>query len=125
MDTNELRECGLKLRKEIFGEEAVNARMKATGEFGKPLQDIINAYGYGDIWSRSGLDRKTRTLVVLAMTAAINRPAEFSVHVRGALANGVAAEEIREVLLMLALYCGIPSANDAHRLAAEILERSK
>jgi 4-carboxymuconolactone decarboxylase len=123
MDTEELKRRGLKLRTQIFGEEAVNARMNATGDFGKPLQDMINAYGYGDVWSRPGLERKIRSLVVIGMTAAINRPAEFSVHVKGALANGATPEEIREVLLMLALYCGIPAANDAHRIAAEIIER--
>ncbi|HYR35497.1 MAG TPA: carboxymuconolactone decarboxylase family protein [Burkholderiales bacterium] len=121
MDTRELKERGLALRRQMFGGDAVDARMNATGEFGRPLQDIINAYAYGDIWSRAGLDRKTRSLAVMAMMAAINRPAEFSVHVRGALANGATPDEIREVLLMLAMYCGIPAANDAHRLAAEIV----
>ena len=121
MDTKELKERGLKLRKQMFASDAVDARMNATGDFGRPLQDIINAYAYGDIWSRPGLDRKTRSLAVLAMMAAANRPAEFSVHVRGALANGATPEEIREVLLLLAMYCGIPAANEAHRLAAEIV----
>ena len=121
MDTKELKERGLKLRKQMFGSDAVDARMNATGDFGRPLQDIINAYAYGDIWSRPGLDRKTRSLTVLPMMAAANRPAEFSVHVRGALANGATPEEIREVLLLLAMYCGIPAANEAHRLAAEIV----
>jgi 4-carboxymuconolactone decarboxylase len=123
MDTGELRERGLKLRKQMFGTDAVDARMNASGEFGRPLQDIINAYAYGDIWSRPGLAPKIRSLAVMAMMAAANRPAEFSVHVRGALANGATPDEIREVLLMLAMYCGIPAANDAHRLAAEIIGR--
>src|SRR5438094_946742 len=85
MDTRELHQRGLKLRKRIFGDEAVEARMRALGDFGAPLQHIINAYAYGDIWSRPGLDNKIRSLVVLGMTAALNRPAEFGVHVRGAL----------------------------------------
>ena len=88
MDTRELKKRGLKLRKEMFGEKAVKQRMSAAGDFGKPLQDIINAYAYGDVWSRAGLEPRIRSLVVLAMMAAANRPAEFSVHVRGALANG-------------------------------------
>jgi len=121
MDTSELHERGLRLRKQIFGEQAVSARMSAHGEFGRPLQEIINAYAYGDVWSRPGLERRIRSLVVLGMMAAINRPAEFSVHVRGALANGATPDEIREVLLMLTMYCGIPAANDAHRIAAEII----
>ena len=121
MDTRDLHDKGLKLRREMFGRDAVEQRMTAFGAFGEPLQNMINAYAYGDIWSRPGLDRKTRSLAVLAMMAAANRPAEFSVHVRGALANGATAEEIREVLLLLAMYCGIPAANEAHRLAAEIV----
>ena len=123
MDTKDLNERGLKLRRQMFGNQAVEARMNAAGDFGQPLQDIINAYGYGDIWSRPGLDKKIRSLVVIGMTAAINRPAEFAVHVRGALANGATPDEIREVLLLLALYCGIPAANEAHRIAAEIVSQ--
>ena len=123
MDTRELNERGLKLRKEIFGEAAVNARMGALGDFGKPLQNLINTYAYGDIWSRPELDNRSRSLAVLAMTAALNRPAEFSVHVKGALANGCTPEEIREVLLLIGIYCGIPAANDAHRLAIEAMRK--
>lgn len=119
MDTQELYRRGLAIRKEIFGKEAVDKRMAAVGDFGAPLQNIVNAYAYGDIWARPGMERKTRSLVVLAMTAAINRPAEFKVHVNGALNNGCTPEEIREVLLLIALYCGIPASNDAHRLALE------
>jgi len=121
MDTRELHERGLKLRQQIFGEAAVKARMGAFGDFGKPLQNLINTYAYGDVWSRPGLDNRSRSLAVLAMTAALNRPAEFSVHVKGALANGCTPEEIREVLLLIGIYCGIPAANDAHRLALEAL----
>jgi len=122
MDMKELYERGLKLRTRIFGEKAVAARMNAHGEFGRPLQELINTYAYGDVWSRSGLDNRARSIAVLAMTAALNRPAEFSVHVKGALANGCTPEEIREVLLLIALYCGIPAANDAHRLAVEAMK---
>lgn len=119
MDTQELYRRGLAIRKEIFGTEAVDKRMAAVGDYGVPLQNIINAYAYGDIWARPGMERKMRSLVVLAMTAAINRPAEFKVHVNGALNNGCTPEEIREVLLLIALYCGIPASNDAHRIALE------
>src|SRR5438067_2508862 len=121
MDIKELYERGLKLRTRIFGEKAVAARMGAHGEFGKPLQDLINTYGYGDVWSRPGLDNRSRSLAVIAMCAALNRPAEFSVHVKGALNNGCTPEEIREVLLLIGLYCGIPAANDAHKLALEAI----
>jgi 4-carboxymuconolactone decarboxylase len=119
MDMQELYKRGLAIRKEIFGKEAVEKRMAAVGEYGAPLQNIVNAYAYGDIWARPGLERKMRSLVVLAMTAAINRPAEFKVHVAGALNNGCSPDEIREVLLLIALYCGIPASNDAHRIALE------
>jgi 4-carboxymuconolactone decarboxylase len=99
--------------------------MGALGDFGAPLQNMINAYAYGDIWSRPGLERRIRSLVVLGMNAAINRAAEFKVHVNGALNNGCTPEEIREVCLMVALYAGIPAANDAHRIALETFrERS-
>lgn len=119
MDTQELYERGLKLRKQIFGNEEVEKREEAAGAFGAPLQNIINAYAYGDVWSRPGLPLKIRSLVVLGLTAALNRPAEFQVHMKGSLANGCTEEEIREVLLLVALYCGIPAANEAHRVAFE------
>ena len=121
MDTKELSSRGVAVRKQIFGAEAVDKRMGALGEFGAPLQELINTYGYGDVWSRPGLERKIRSLVVIGMNAAINRPAEFKVHVNGALNNGCTPEEIREVCLMVALYAGIPAANEAHRIALETL----
>jgi len=121
MDTQELYSRGVAVRKQIFGAEAVDKRMGALGEFGAPLQGLINTYGYGDVWSRPGLERKIRSLVVIGMNAAINRAAEFKVHVNGALNNGCTPEEIREVCLMVALYAGIPAANDAHRIALETI----
>src|SRR3982751_242572 len=120
MDMQELHNRGVAVRKEIFGAQAVEKRMGALGEFGAPLQDLINTYGYGDVWSRPGLERKVRSLVVLGMNAAINRAAEFRVHVNGALNNGCTPEEIREVCLTVALYAGIPAANEAHRIALEV-----
>ena len=121
MDVNELYERGLKLRRQLFGNKAVEERMNALGEFGKPLQNIVNAYAYGDIWNRPGLPLKIKSLAMLGITAAINRPQEFRVHMNGALNNGCTPEEIREVLLLVALYCGIPAANDAHRIAHETI----
>ena len=121
MDTEELQRRGLALRKQMFGEEAVQKRMDALGEFGAPLQHIINAYVYGDVWSRGGLAARERSIAMIAMTAALNRPAELKVHLSGALANGCTAAEIREVLLLVTLYCGIPAGNDAHRAAVEVL----
>jgi 4-carboxymuconolactone decarboxylase len=121
VDLTELNERGLKLRRQIFGDGTVERRMKAAGDFGAPLQTLVNAVAYGDIWSRPGLPLKIRSLAALAMTAALNRPEEFRVHMRGALANGCTPDEIREILLMIAIYAGIPAANDVHRIAHEVI----
>jgi 4-carboxymuconolactone decarboxylase len=121
MDTEELYRRGLELRRKMFGKKAVDQRTKALGEFGEPLQRIVNAYVYGDVWSRTGLGNRERSFAMIGMTAALNRPHELKVHLQGALANGCTAEEIREVLLLVALYCGIPAGNDAHRIAVEVL----
>lgn len=125
MDVKDLRRRGLALRTKMFGAEAVKARTDAFGEFGGPLQDVINGYVYGDIWSREGLAGRERSIAMIAMTAALNRPAELKVHLQGALANGVSAEEIREVLLLVTFYCGVPAGNDAHRAAVEVLGAAK
>jgi 4-carboxymuconolactone decarboxylase len=122
MDTRDLADKGLKLRQEMFGKEAVEQRMNAFGAFGEPLQNIINAYAYGDVWSRPGLPLATKSLAAVAMTAALGRQNELRVHLNGALANGCKAEEIREILLLVALYCGVPLANEAHRVAFEVLK---
>ena len=121
MDDNDQHSRGLKLRIEMFGREAVEKRMSAFGEFGKPLQHIINAYSYGDVWSRTALPAPTKSLVMIAMMAAAGHPNELRVHLNGAVKNGCTPEEIQEVLLLLTLYCGIPAANEAHRIAAEVL----
>jgi 4-carboxymuconolactone decarboxylase len=121
MDVKVLYERGVNLRRRIFGDRAVEGRMNALGDFGEPLQHIVNAYAYGDVWSRPGLPLKTKSLAVLAITAATNRAQEFRVHLNGALNNGCTPEEIREVLLLVALYCGIPAANEAHRIAWEVI----
>jgi 4-carboxymuconolactone decarboxylase len=121
MDTQELHERGLKLRREMFGADA-DKRAAALGEFGAPLQHIINAYAYGDVWSRSVVPRATKSLAMIAMMAAAGRAAELRVHLKGALKNGCTAEEIREILLLVTLYCGIPAGNEAHRAAVEVMQ---
>ena len=125
MDMRQLYERGVELRRRIFGKETVDKRMNALGEFGEPLQNIVNSYCYGDIWSRPGLPLRTKSLAVLAITAAINRPQEFRLHMQGALANGCTPEEIREVLLLVAVYCGVPAAIEAHRIAYETITTGK
>jgi 4-carboxymuconolactone decarboxylase len=124
MDTRELSEKGLKLRQAMFGKEAVEQRMQAFGAFGEPLQNIINAYAYGDVWSRTALPLATKSLAMIAMMAAVGRQNELRVHVKGALTNGCSAEQIQEILLLVAMYCGIPLANEAHRVAVEVLKEN-
>jgi 4-carboxymuconolactone decarboxylase len=125
MDTQDLHDRGLKLRIDMFGRAAVEARMAALGDFGKPLQHIINAYAYGDVWSRGALPPAMKSLVMVGMMAAAGRAAELRVHLKGALQNGCSPEQIQEVLLLLALYCGIPLANEAHRVAVDVLSETK
>jgi 4-carboxymuconolactone decarboxylase len=124
MDTQDLHDRGRKLRVEMFGTEAVEKRSNAFGEFGKPLQHIINAYAYGDVWSRSALPLGTKSLAMVAMMAAAGRSNELKVHLKGALKNGCTEEEIQEILLLVAMYCGIPAANEAHTLAVEVMREA-
>jgi 4-carboxymuconolactone decarboxylase len=119
--TKELHDRGMKLRIDMFGRDTVEKRMNAFGEFGKPLQHIINAYAYGDVWSRSALPPATKSLAMVAMMAAAGHANELRVHLKGALKNGCTPEQIQEILLLLTMYCGIPAANEAHRIAAELL----
>jgi 4-carboxymuconolactone decarboxylase len=120
VDTSELYERGLRRRKKMFGEAEVEKRMTAAGEFGAPLQNIINAWVYGDVWERQGLSDAMRSLVMLGITAASNRPAEFRVHAKGALTNGCSKAQVQDVLLLVALYCGVPAAIETTRIAAEV-----
>jgi 4-carboxymuconolactone decarboxylase len=120
MDIEEIRERGLKLRKTLFGDAAVAKRMAAAGAFGQPLQDLINGAVYGDLWQRPGLAPKLRSLTMVAMMAAVGRPNELRVHLTGARQNGCTAEEVREALLQVALYCGIPLAIEAFAVAHDV-----
>jgi 4-carboxymuconolactone decarboxylase len=120
VDDTQMHTTGMQIRKEIFGADVVDRRMATAGEFGAPLQKLINQYAYGEIWGRDALPRKTRSLLVLGMMCAANRPHELRIHLRGAIANGCTRDEIREVLLQVAIYCGIPASLDAHNIAAEV-----
>jgi 4-carboxymuconolactone decarboxylase len=124
MDTTELYARGLRRRKKMFGEAEVEKRMGAAGEFGAPLQNIINAYVYGDIWERGGLPDAVRSLVMLGITAASDRPAEFRVHAKGALANGCSKEQVQDVLLLVAMYCGIPAAIETNNIASDVFREA-
>src|SRR5499433_4102794 len=108
---------GLKIRRAVLGRKYVDASIKAADEFNRPLQELVTEYGWGAVWGRPGLSRKTRSLINLAMLTALNRPHEVRLHLRGALRNGCTKEEVMEVLLQTAIYCGVPAAIDSFRIA--------
>jgi 4-carboxymuconolactone decarboxylase len=120
LDTTRFDE-GLRIRSEVLGEDHVRRSMERATAFGRPMQDLVTEYCWGEIWGRPGLDRKTRSLLNLAMLTALNRREELAAHVRGALTNGADAGEIQEVLLQAAIYCGVPAALDAFRCADKVL----
>jgi 4-carboxymuconolactone decarboxylase len=109
------------VRKEVLGAEHVERSLEGASAFARPMQDLVTEYCWGAVWSRPGLDRRSRSLVNLGMLAALNRGHELGIHVRGALTNGVTPEEIREVLLQAAIYCGVPAGMEAFRIAEETL----
>ena len=122
MNDEERRERGMKIRREVLGDEHVDRAQSTTTPLTKDFQDLITRYAFGEIWARPGLDRRTRSCITVAMTVALNRPEELALHVRGALRNGVTVDELREVLLQTAVYCGVPAAHTAFRVAQEILK---
>ena len=115
---------GLKLRREVVGADKVDSWVSEADEFLAPLEEIITEFGWGTIWSRPGLTRKTRSLLTIVLLAAQNRPDELEVHLVNALRNGCSHEEIREALLHTAAYCGLPTARSSVRLAAKILSEN-
>ena len=115
-------ENGLKTRKAVLGAEYVDASIASADDFNMPIQELVTEYCCNEIWNRPGLDRKTRSLLNLAMLTALNRPHELKLHVRGALNNGVTPAEIREVFLQTAIYCGVPAAIDSFRNAKEVFK---
>jgi 4-carboxymuconolactone decarboxylase len=113
-------EEGLAVRREVLGRDYVDQALAQADELTRPLQDLITEYCWGEVWTRPGLPRKTRSLLNLAMLTALNRPHEVKLHLRGALRNGCSREEIIEALLQTAIYCGVPAAVDSVRLAREV-----
>jgi len=113
-------EAGLEVRRAVLGKEYVDKSLAAADDFNQPFQELVTEYCWGEIWTRPGLERKTRSLLNLAMLTALNRPHEVRIHVRGALNNGVSKEEIKEVFLQTAIYCGVPAALDSFRIAREV-----
>jgi len=117
-------ETGLKVRSEVLGADYVDAAIKGADDFNRPFQEFITEYCWGAVWGRPGLPRKTRSMLNLAMLSALNRQTELKLHVRGALRNGVTKDEIAEVLLQAAIYCGVPAAVEAFRTAREAFKEA-
>lgn len=115
----ELFEKGLAIRKSVLGAEFVDKAIASADDFNRPMQELATEYCWGWCWGREGLDKKTRSTINLAMIAALNRPHELKMHVKGALVNGLTKDEIREILLQVAIYCGIPAGVDSFRIAKE------
>ena len=120
----ELFDQGLEIRREVVGDAYVDAALKAADEFSMPMQELVTQYCWGDVWGRPGLSRRDRSLLNLGMIAALNRPEEFATHVRGALQNGLSKEEIREALLQVAVYCGMPAGLGAFKIAKQVFKES-
>jgi 4-carboxymuconolactone decarboxylase len=122
MDDAKRYERGMKIRRAVLGNNHVDRAVAATNAFNREFQDYITRNAWGEIWARPGLPRHTRSLLTLAMMIALNRGEEFRMHVRAAFNNGVTRDEIKEVLLQSAIYCGVPAANSAFHIADEVLK---
>lgn len=119
------RDRGMKVRREVLGDEHVDRAIARTTEFSSDFQDFITRYAWGEVWARPGLDRRTRSCITLTALVALGRLDELELHVRAALRNGLTEGEIREVLLQCAVYCGVPAANSAFAVAQRILSESE
>ena len=112
-------ETGLRIRKEVLGAEFVENAFATADDFNRPLQELVTEYCWGAVWGRPGLDKKTRSMLNLAMISALNPPHEVKIHVKGAIKNGLTKNDIMEVFLQVAIYCGVPAAVDSFRIARE------
>jgi 4-carboxymuconolactone decarboxylase len=122
---HETFEKGMAVRRAVLGNEYVEKSLANADEFSRPMQELVTEACWGTIWTREGLPRKTRSLINVALLAALNRAPELKIHVRGALNNGCSKEEIQEVLLQVAIYCGMPAGVDGFRHAAEALREAE
>ena len=118
----DLFDQGLQTRREVLGAAYVDASIANADDFNRPMQELVTQYCWGDVWNRPGLSRRDRSLLNLAMLTALDRPHELKLHVKGALNNGVTPDEIREVFLQTAIYCGVPAAIDSFRSAREVFK---
>jgi len=114
--------AGLQTRREVLGAEYVDKSIASQDEFNRPLQELLNTYCWNDVWNRPGLPRKTRSMLNLAMLSALNKPHELRLHLNGALNNGLSKEDIQEVFLQVAIYCGVPAAVESFRIAREVFK---
>ncbi|MDI2587537.1 MULTISPECIES: 4-carboxymuconolactone decarboxylase [unclassified Psychrobacillus] len=115
-------DIGLEIRRSVLGAEYVDSSIQNATAFNMPMQELVTEYCWGEIWARPGLPKKTRSMLNLAMITALNRPHELKLHVRGAINNGLTKEEIQEVFLQTAIYCGVPAAIDSFRTAKEVFD---
>jgi 4-carboxymuconolactone decarboxylase len=118
----EMFEKGLAIRRAVLGADFVDNAFATADDFNRPLQELVTQYCWGEVWGRPGLDRKTRSMLNLAMLSALNRPHEIKAHVKGALANGLTKDQIKEVFLQVAIYVGVPAAVDSFRIAREVFK---
>jgi 4-carboxymuconolactone decarboxylase len=123
MDERERHSKGMEVRRAVLGAAHVDRTVSRSNAFNEEYQDLITRYAWGEIWTRPGLPRHTRSLMTLSMMVALNRPDEFRLHVRAAFNNGVTRDQIKEVLLQAAIYCGVPAANSAFHMAEEVFEQ--
>ena len=121
-ERDELHARGMEVRRQVLGDEHVDMAIERTSDLTADFQDLITRYAWGEIWSRPGLDRRTRSLLTLAVLVAMGREHELELHIRAAVRNGVTPDEIKEVLLHCAVYCGVPAANGAFAIAQRVLE---
>ena len=124
MDDNERTEQGLTTRREVLGNDHVDRAIARTTEFTRPFQDLITRYAWGDIWSRPGLSRPERSMITLTALAVLRQDEELAMHVSAAVRNGLSVSQIQEVLLQVAVYAGVPAANRAFAIAADVLENA-
>lgn len=124
MPSDPRSEDGMRIRREVLGDEYVDNAERSKDDFTADFQDLLTRYAWGEVWARPGLDRRTRSCITIAMLVALGRDRELALHLRAALRNGVSAGEIKEVLLHAAVYCGVPAANSAFAIAREVLDEA-
>ena len=123
MDERERLDAGMKVRRAVLGDAHVDRTLTRRNEFNTEFQELITRYAWGEIWTRPGLPRHTRSLLTIAMMIALNRADEFKLHIRAAFNNGVTRDQIKEVIMQAAIYCGVPAANTAFHLAEEVFSQ--